>query len=616
MAEGIWLELVTLGALVWLGYIGARLASRVNLPSVTGFLLVGVAVGPYGLGLLSIDLLHKIEFVNTLALGLIVFLIGEELTADMLRRHHWSFWLISIGTVTLPAVFVFFAMRALAPDLPEAAWVLGAIAMSGAPATLMSLLAETRASGSSCDMLLGSAAFSDIATVVGYSVVGPLLLLQTGDLDTFAEAGMQEFVQIAGGIALGIAFGYVLGLLLRRAGDAGELLSLGLTHVLLIVAVAHLLGVSTLLAPLTMGITVAVMEERRGDRSRCFNAMRTVEYPVYIIFFTLAGAELDFTVVLSGGLIMIAYIAARTAGKFVAGFAGSLASGLTAANATWFGLGSLPQAGVAVGLALSASTDYPEAGPTITAVVLASIVFFEAVGPLAAKRALTELACADGTCDLAEEAPACRPRTVLIPVSHHWSAEKLLHVLEATDDESDCPSEYVLAHVVLPARGYTQAEALSRGRQALDELAGVARDAGRSVDTRLVSARGVDTAISDLADNLEADLVVLGTPGPGSRGLVNAFVRSPLHRIVDRLSTPVFIVPEGWQPRETAAHISSTLASETEPAPLGVGEGAEVPMPGSDAGPNIAEIEEGEDTESQEHGDTDDSVAGKDHSGT
>jgi len=596
IAEGIWLELVTLGALIWLGYMGARIASRFSLPSVTGFLLVGVAAGPYGLGLLSLELLHKIEFVNTLALGLIVFLIGEELTADMLRRHHWSFWLISVGTVTLPALFVYFAMRALVPDLPEAAWVLGAIAMSGAPATVMSLLAETRASGRSCNMLLGSAAFSDIATVVAYSVVGPLLLLQTGDVSTFAEAGMQELVQVAGGIALGVAFGYVFGMLIRRAGDAGELLSLGLTHVLLIVAAAHLLGVSTLLAPLTMGITVAVLEERRGDRGRCFDALRTVEYPVYIIFFTLAGAELDFTVVFSGGLIMVAYIAARTVGKFLAGFGGSLLSGLSARNAAWFGLGALPQAGVAVGLALSASTDYPQAGPTITAVVLASIVFFEAVGPLAAKRALNELSCAEGTCELEEEGETCRERTVLIPVSHHWSAEKLLHIIEATDDESDCPSVYVLAHVVLPARGYTQAEALSRGQQVLDELADVARAEGRTVDTRIVSARTVDVAIADLADNLDADLVVLGTPAPGSRGLVDTFVRSPLHKIVDRLDSPVFIVPEGWQPRQTSAHISSTVAAGEQP-PIGVGEGAEIPAPGPDEGPLLPEPDGAGDSE-------------------
>lgn len=564
LEQGIWLELVTLGALVWLGYMGARLASRFHLPSVTGFLLVGVALGPYGFGLLGLDLLHKIDFVNTLALGLIVFLIGEQLTSRMLARHHWSFWLIAALTIMLPAAFVIFMSGYVVPGNTEIAWILAAIAMSGAPATVMSVLAETKASGRSCDMLLGAAAFSDIATVVAYSIVVPFLLVRAGSIDA-TSGGMEAFVEIVGAAALGVAFGWVLARMLTRTNEGGELLSLGLTHVLLIVAIAKLLGVSTLLAPLAMGITVAVMEERRNTRDRCFNALRTIEHPVYIIFFTLAGAELDLTIVLEGGLLMLAYIVARSAGKYLAGFIGGLAGKLTPTQASWFGLGSLPQAGVAVGLALSASQDFPEIGQTITAVVLASIVFFELAGPLATKQALSHLGCTPETREPGDEPLTCRNRTVLIPVSHHWSAEKLRHIIDATEDESDCPSRFVLTHIVTASRGYTQAETLARGQRALDELASVARGDGRLVDTRLVSARQVEVALAELAEEVQADLVVLGTPPKSDRGnLVQSFVRSPLHKIIDRLAAPVFIVPEDWAPRETSAHIASTVLVDLE----------------------------------------------------
>lgn len=558
MERTIWLELVTLGALIWLGYMGARLVGRLNLPSVTGFLLVGVIVGPHGFGLLSLDLLHKIGFVNTLALGLIVFLIGEELTAKMLSRHHWSFWLISALSVVLPAALVIWTVSALRPGEIPTAWVLAAIAMSGAPATLMSVLAETKAKGRSCDMLLGSAAFSDIATVVGYSMVGPLLLLRAGSISTVVSAGGEQLLRLGGGIAVGIVAGVILGWLLQRTREPGELLSLGLTHVLLVVAAAKMLGISTLLAPLAMGITVAVIEERRGTRDRCFNALRTVEYPVYIIFFTLAGAELDFKIVLSGGVLMLVYIAARSAGKFLAGFAGSLAGGLSPGKAAWFGVGSFPQAGVAVGLALSASADYPEFGATITAVVLASIVFFEAVGPVAAKRALVELGCATPESEVVEEGTVCRERTVMVPVSHHWSAEKLLGVLRATEDESGCPSRFVLVHVVTPGRGYTVAESLARGQIVLDGLAEIARNGGHEVETRIVRSRAAEVALSELAEEIEADLVVLGMPRTSTRRFGGSPLRTSLHRIIDRLTAPVFIIPEGWEPRETGARIGST----------------------------------------------------------
>ena len=563
MAEGIWFELVILGALVWLGYMGARVAGRFNLPSVTGFLLVGIILGPYGLGLLSLELLHKIGFVNTLALGLIVFLIGEELTGRMLARHHWSFWIIAVASVVLPAILVGYAMGVLSPQQAALAWVLAAIAMSGAPATLMSVIAETKAEGRSCDMLLGSAAFSDIATVVAYASVGPLLLLQEGDISSVALAGLTEFRELAGGVALGVVVGLVLGYLLRRTKEQGEILAIGSVHVLLVVAVAHLLGVSTLLAPLAMGVTVAVLEERIGSRQRCFNALRTVEYPVYIIFFTLAGAELDFSLIFTGGVLalMLAYIVARSAGKFLAGFGGSLLSRISPRQAAWFGLGSLPQAGVAVGLALSASIDYPEVGSTVTAVVLASIVVFELLGPPAAKRALSELGCTDQGCEIETVAPVCKQKVVLLPVSHHWDADKLRRIIRATDDGNECPSTYVLATVLTSARTYTPSEARARAQRVLDELRQVAEDEGRLVETRIVESRAVDVAISSLARELGADLVVLGTPA-ATRAGVTSFVRSPLHKIIDRLEQPVFVVPEGWEPSEVAR---GSLVASTVP---------------------------------------------------
>ena len=459
----------------------------------------------------------------------------------------------------------------------------------------MSVLAETKARGRSSDMLLGASAFSDIATVVAYAVVVPILLVRSGALPDVGSAGLEALTEIVGAAALGIVFGFVLSRLLHRTDESGELLSLGLVHVLLVVAIAQMLGVSPLLAPLAMGIATAVLEERRGTPDRCFCALRTIEYPVYIIFFTLAGAELDPTIVMQGGWLMLGYIVARSAGKFLAGFVGGLAGRLKPSQAAWFGLGSLPQAGVAVGLALAATSDFPDIGPTITAVVLASIVFFEIVGPVGTKQALVHLGCASEEEEVEDVGLVGRERTVLIPVSHHWSAEKLLRIIAATEDDLESPSHFVLTHIVTPARRYTQAEALSRGERVLEQLAEDARKEGYRVETSLVSARAVEDALANLATQVDADLVVLGTPAKSQRGrLVQSFVRTPLHRIIDRLDAPVFIVPEDWNPRETSAHISSTVtgpACAIEEAPV-IDESAELVDSGSlDA---LVDLEEGQ----------------------
>jgi nucleotide-binding universal stress UspA family protein len=266
------------------------------------------------------------------------------------------------------------------------------------------------------------------------------------------------------------------------------------------------------------------------------------------------------------GWIAAAYIALRIAARIIAGELGARLGRVPAVEQHLYGPALLPQAGVAVGLALSASIDFPQVGATVTAVVLASIVIFELAGPPAAKRALVELGCTEQECELIEEGPVCKERIVLVPVSHHWSAEKLLHALAATDEENDCPSTFVLATVVTAARRFTPAEESLRAQRVLDDLASVAEEAGYLVRTRIAQSRAVDVAIANLAEEIEADLVVLGTPGP-HRGPMTSFVRSPLHKIIDRLQAPVFIVPEGWEPREHTTFASAALEeSEDETA--------------------------------------------------
>ena len=389
MQETVWLDLVIVGSLIALGYLGARLTTRLHLPSVTGFLLVGIVAGPHGLGLLSAELMHTIAFAEPLALGVIVFLIGEQLTRKMLQRHDGSFWLASVLNIVLPGVLVALTLRLFVPDQPAVVWLLAIIAVSGAPATVMAVISELGAKSRACNTMLGASALDSVFTVVAYSIAAPFLMLSLNIHATVGEALLDTAAQVGGGLVVGALGGLALAQLLKRVFKDGELLALGLVTVLLVVASAEALGFSSLLAALTAGVLAATVEERRGDRERVFRSLRTVEYPVYIIFFTLAGAHLELAAVLAAGGLAIAYIVARSLGKFAAGFAGGIASRYDARQSAWIGLGMLPQAGVAVGLGLAAAQTFPEAGATVNAVVLAAIVFFEVVGPVLTKRAVS-----------------------------------------------------------------------------------------------------------------------------------------------------------------------------------------------------------------------------------
>lgn len=543
MQETVWLDLVIVGSLIALGYLGARLTTRIHLPSVTGFLLVGIAAGPHGLGLLSSELMHTIAFAEPLALGVIVFLIGEQLTRKMLQRHDGSFWLASVLNIVLPGVLVALALWLIRPDEPVVVWLLAIIAISGAPATVMAIISELGARSRACDTMLGASALDSVFTVVAYSVAAPFLMLSLKIHATLGEALLDTAAQVGGGLLLGVAGGLALAQLLKRVFKDGELLALGLVTVLLVVASAEALGFSSLLAALTAGVVAATVEERRGDRERVFRSLRTVEYPVYIIFFTLAGAHLELAAVVAAGGLAIAYIAARSAGKFIAGFAGGLAARYDLRQSAWIGLGMLPQAGVAVGLGLAAAQTFPEAGPTVNAVILAAIVFFEVIGPVLTTRAVsctleTTPAAADG------EADACGSRTFLLPVSAALPAKRLLNTIEAAGCDGGCRPTIVLAHIMPPERARHSGDALASAESHLSSLAEAVRAEGYAVKTTVRTSRTLDRGVALLAAEFDADLVAMGAPLRGPRtGPGLSPLRSTQHRVLDALDIPVLIVP-------------------------------------------------------------------------
>lgn len=539
----IWLDLLVIGTLIALGYLGARLTARLRLPSVTGFLLVGILAGPHGLGLLSSELMHSIAFAEPLALGVIVFLIGEQLTRKMLRRHEASFWVMSILNIILPGTLVGVALWLLVPDDPVSIWLLAIIAISGAPATIMAVISELEAKSRACDTMLGASALDSVFTVVAYSVAAPFLMFSLQIHATLGEAVLDTAAQVGGGLLVGVVGGFVLGWLLGRVFKDSELLVLGLVTVLLVVAAAEALGFSSLLAALVAGVVAATMEEDRGERERVFRSLRTVEYPVYIIFFTLAGAHLEIAAVLAAGGLAVAYILARTTGKFFAGLAGGLTARYNLRQSAWIGLGMVPQAGVAVGLALDAAQTFPESGATVNAVILAAIVVFEVAGPALTKRAVS-CTMESPTAEELEDVPACPTRTILMPVSSALPPERLLNTLGAAGCDADCKPTIILAHIMPLDRARRSTNALRNAEAHLTLLAEALRAEGYTVETTVRPARTLDHGIATLAAELDADLVAMGAPLRGSRlGLGLSPLRTTQHRVLDALDVPVLIVP-------------------------------------------------------------------------
>lgn len=539
MESSVWMELAAVGALILLSYLGARLVSRLSLPAVTGFMIVGILLGPQVLGLLTPELLDRLSVAEPLALGLVVFLIGEKLTMRVLATHHRSVWTIVSLNLVLPAAFVAWIAMRLAPGDVVLATLLAVIAVSGAPATLMAVLAERKRKSQASDTLLAVSAVDNVATVVAFSVAVPYLLWSMGVHASVGFAVWRTLSSIGGALLVGVAGGLVIATLLANVRERGELLVLGLTGVLLTVALARALDAALLLAPLAAGVTVAAVSERRGRPGRVFRAVRTIEYPVYVVFFTIAGAELKLDAVVAGGVLMLGYIVARSAGKFLAGFGGSLLGGARAADGAWMGLAMLPQAGVAVGLALSTATVFPEAGPTVNAVVLASIVFFEAIGPIAAGAALARIG--GEVVERPEERDALEPeggRVAVFPVDPVTPKDRVLIAMDRASEESAIPIFFLLLAAVRPRANPDQ---VVRARAHVDDVAEAAIAAGFRAEATMRYARSQDAAVESAVRDYEADLVVLvadrvagGVPWVRRRGA---------ERVCDAADVPVLLAP-------------------------------------------------------------------------
>lgn len=381
-------QLVAVGMLLWLGYIGARVVERFRLPYVTGFLLVGIVLGPYALRVFDAARLAKLQLAEPLALGVIMFFIGKRLTPRRLLRRHRPYWLVTGLEMLLPALVVGGAVWALFPAQPAYALVLAACAISGAPATVESVINAAGAKGSISDTVVDAAALDCVVAVVVFSAFLPSLTGAAGRIASPGSALVATLTQVGGALVLGTALGLVLALLLEHAQDEGEILALALIHALLAVGLAEALGFSDIIAPLAVGVAVSIIEEQRGEGFGVFRIVRANEFPVYVIFFTLAGASLRFTSLAASGVLVAVYVVGRAAAKWASGVLGR-PKGLTFAQASWLGLGLTPQAGVAIALGLTTARLLPGAGTTINAVVLTSVAIFEILGPIATRRAVT-----------------------------------------------------------------------------------------------------------------------------------------------------------------------------------------------------------------------------------
>ncbi len=375
--------LLSLGILYLLALGAGRISASLGLPRVTGYLVAGLAAGPSVAGMAGIPRLITPEQyqglipLHDVILGLIVFTIGGGFSLKTVRKLGSKLLLISASEIGLTALLVSAGAYLLNRSLLIAGF-LAIMSITTAPAATQMVIRECQSEGPMTDTILPLIGINNFVAIVAFILLG-------NGLPDAAGSFSKTAYQIATPLCLGIGAGLVVAVMDQRLTRPADRQILVLAAVSFTVGMAGFLEVSAMLATLLAGV-VTVTASPFGTRT--IKDLSAIDYPLYVLFFIMAGAELHLESLRYMGLTGAAYVILRSTGKYVGCTLGAKAAGAPHVQKVWLGPAMLAQAGLAIGLAGSLARTWPGPGQNIQTVVLAAVVVFEVAGPLLTRLSL------------------------------------------------------------------------------------------------------------------------------------------------------------------------------------------------------------------------------------
>jgi Kef-type K+ transport system membrane component KefB len=374
-------ELTSLGIILLLALAAGHIVKWLRVPEVTGYLLAGIALGPSAMGWISPDNLNSLEILSEVALGLILFSIGTVFEFDRFRRIARQRITIVLLEAGLTAVAVG-AGLAFSGQSWQVAMILGAMSIETAAASTLMVIREYDAQGPVTELLTGVFAVDNLVCLIAFSIVAAGIQMSDRTSASTFELVFPVVWQLIGSAAVGYVIGFLLSIWSPKAMEHGERLILLAGCVLFGVGASKALDLSPMVTNLAVGATLVNLT----DHSRkLFRSLSQTDPPLYAIFFVLAGAELDLSLLKSIGIAGAVYVAGRLCGKFAGVWIGGRVSGLDSSIGERLRWAVFAQAGLAVGLTIVVSRKLPQLAPAITAIALSAVIVFEIIGPLAVR---------------------------------------------------------------------------------------------------------------------------------------------------------------------------------------------------------------------------------------
>lgn len=383
--------LLVLGICLAGGLLISRLMKLINLPNVTGYLIVGLLIGPYVANIVSIEDVGKLSVITEVALGFIAFSIGGEFKLEYMKKIGGKLIGITLMQAACAVGFVTIALLFVPGEhrVPQAL-LLGAIAAATAPAATLMVVRQYKAKGVVTDTLLPVVAFDDAVGLIVFAIFFSLAkVFATGAEITFSEVAWNPIHEILRSLIIGGALGAILAVSMKFFRSRANRLCLMITAVVIGVALSSLFEMSSLLTCMMLG---AVFANMRIDAIDILENNERWTPPLFMLFFVLSGAQLDLSILLAAGLVGIIYIVCRSLGKYFGAYWGASLAKADPKVKKYLGITLLPQAGVAIGMAqvVSASPELGAFSAQIVTVVLFATLVYELVGPILTKIALTK----------------------------------------------------------------------------------------------------------------------------------------------------------------------------------------------------------------------------------
>ncbi len=375
---------VSLALLV--GFIFGKLAKKLGLPSVSGYLVGGLLLGPSFTGLIQESESNALVFISEIALSVIAFSIGSEFLLSDLKKVGRKIFVITLLEVVGAISLVFLVMHVGFKQPLPLSLVIASMSAATAPAATLLVIRQYRAKGPLTKSILPVVALDDVFGIIAFGIALSVAKMMVNPTEgSLTMMLMHPLIEILGSLLLGVALGLCLRFFQKKADNKDELQVISLIAIGLALGLAKGLNLSPLLTNIALGTTLV---NTLRHSSRIFGSVNDFITPFYVLFFTLAGATLHLAILQTIGIIGVAYIFARGIGKYLGAFFGAKIMKENKQVVRYLGLALLPQGGISIGLSVIVRQELPLYATMITTIIMFSVLIYETTGPIFAKIAI------------------------------------------------------------------------------------------------------------------------------------------------------------------------------------------------------------------------------------